>query len=115
MFSTYDNSGVVTYYTAFATDAFGNHYEAPLENMGRGVSRYRPILSGGFYDAAGRKKCIDMLEFCGRTHNAAHPKNPVVKLDVEKRQWDFVHDRKDPKYGKVVDRISVTFDQSRKG
>jgi predicted DCC family thiol-disulfide oxidoreductase YuxK len=113
MFSTYDNSGIVTYYKAFATDAFGNRYEAPLENMGRGVSRYRPILSGGFYDAAGRKKCIDMLEFCGRTHNAAHPKNPVVELEVEKRQWDFVHDRKDPHYGKTVDRITVAFDATR--
>ncbi|MDQ3440734.1 MAG: DCC1-like thiol-disulfide oxidoreductase family protein, partial [Planctomycetota bacterium] len=110
MFSTHDNSGVLTYYKCFATDAFGNRYEAPLEKMGRGVSRYRPILSGAFYNAAGRKKCIGMLQFCGTTHNAAHPKNPVVKLEVERREWDFVQHRKDTNYGATVDRLVVTFD-----
>jgi predicted DCC family thiol-disulfide oxidoreductase YuxK len=109
MFSTYDNSGVVTYYKCFATDAFGNRYEAPLEKMGRGVSRYRPILSGAFYDDAGRKKCIEMLQFCGTTHNAARPRNPVVKLEVEQRKWDFLNDRNNPQHGEVTDRLAVTF------
>jgi predicted DCC family thiol-disulfide oxidoreductase YuxK len=112
MFSTYDDSGVVTYYRAMATDAFGNTYEAPLEKMGRGVSRYRPILSGGFFNAAGRKRCVEMLEFCGSTHNEMNPKNPVVKLEVEKREWDFLHDRESRDYGNVVDRITVTFPTS---
>jgi predicted DCC family thiol-disulfide oxidoreductase YuxK len=110
MFSTYDDSGVVTYYKCYATDAFGNRYEAPLEKMGRGVSRYRPILSGAFYNEDGRRKCIEMLQFCGTTHNAAYPKNPVVKLEVERRAWDFVRHRNDPQYGAVVDRLAVTFD-----
>ncbi|HEV2296154.1 MAG TPA: DCC1-like thiol-disulfide oxidoreductase family protein [Tepidisphaeraceae bacterium] len=113
MFSTHDNSGIVTYYKCYATDAFGNTYEAPLEKMGRGVSRYRPILSGGFYDAAGRQRCIEMLEFCGTTHNAANPNNPVVKLEVQKRRWDFVSRRLDPDFGDTVDRITVSFDLRR--
>ncbi|MGB7158460.1 MAG: DCC1-like thiol-disulfide oxidoreductase family protein [Tepidisphaeraceae bacterium] len=115
MFSTHSNTGIVTYYRALMTDVWGFTYEARLEKMGRGVSRYRPILSGGFYDAAGRRKCIDMLEFCGRTHNDSNPPNPVAKLEVEKRRWDFVHDRQDPAFGKVVERIAVTFDGVKRG
>jgi len=53
-----------------------------------------------------------MLEFCGSTHNEMNPKNPVVKLEVEKREWDFLHDRESRDYGNVVDRITVTFPTS---
>jgi predicted DCC family thiol-disulfide oxidoreductase YuxK len=113
MFSRYENSGVINYYRAMATDSFGNRYEAPLQNMGRGVSRYGPILSGGFFNEAGRERCIEMLEFCGTIHNETHPNNPLVKLEVEKREWDFIHDRMSPTYGKVVDRLTVTFPERR--
>jgi hypothetical protein len=110
MFSSHGDKGVIEYYKCYATDAFGNTYEAPLEKMGRGVARYRPLLGAGFQNARGRERCIDLLTFCGTTHNEANPKNPVVKLEVLKRQWDFANDRKDPNYGKTLDRITVTFD-----
>jgi hypothetical protein len=32
-----------------------------------------------------------------------------MKLEVQKRRWDFVNDRSNPNRGTVVDRITVTF------
>jgi hypothetical protein len=37
----------------------------------------------------------------------------VVKLEVEKREWDFASDRANPQLGRAVDRISVTFSETR--
>ncbi len=111
MFSSYDDSGKISYYKCYATDTFGHTYEAPLESMGRGTKRYRMILTEGFRNDAGRKKCTEMLEFCGAYHNTANAQNPVVKLEVVKRVWDFVNHRRDPKFGVVLDHITVTFPQ----
>ena len=70
------------------------------------------LHAGVVTNAKGRQRCIDLLMFCGNTHNGQHPKNPVVKLEVLKRQWDFARDRQDPNYGKTLDRITVVYDST---
>jgi predicted DCC family thiol-disulfide oxidoreductase YuxK len=111
MFATYTGTGVVTYYRARQTDEHGQVGQAFLDRMGFGASRYRPVMQNGFSDARGRQNCIDMLVRCGEFWNKRAPAGRrVTRLEVQKRDWDFINDRHNPDYGRVVDRIIVDFD-----
>lgn len=110
MFSTYDDSGVVSYYRVEKVLENGIVNEAKLEHMGFGASRYRPILQNSF-KKYGRETCIDMLIRCGNFWNQRMPHGQrVVRLEVHKRDWNFVENRHDRDFGSVVDKIIVEFD-----
>ena len=114
MFSNYDPGGVVVYHKVFATDERGRRFETDLRTMGRNIGRYRPILSNAFRNAAGRDRCLELLASCGAYHNAASPRQRVVKFEVERRAWNFAHDRDDPAFGRVIDHIELhTLDTPR--
>ena len=69
------------------------------------------VLWRGFRDPAGEKRCRELLAQAGRRWNAnAAPGRRVTELKVVRREWDFVHDRQNPEYGRAVQSLAVRID-----
>jgi len=108
MFSTYDNSGLVTYYRVYHTNETGETREAPLAEMGIGRPHYWGLLIDAFETDPGREKLVEILQHVGTSWNGvAEQGQRVVRFEVHKRQWDFVRSRLDQALGDTVEQFAV--------
>lgn len=115
MFSNYKNTSVISYYKLYQTNETGRTAPAePSQISAIGPHGYISlVLWRGFRDQAGEKRCRELLaQAGGRWNKNAAPGQRLTELKVVRREWDFVHDRHNPKYGRVVESLTVTINSA---
>jgi hypothetical protein len=110
MYSSYNDTGVITRFAVLKTDESGRETPAHLERLDPDVGRYHKTVWAAFGGPETHAEARELLVECGREWNSkAPPGERVAKLSIVQMEWDFVNDRDNPNYGKPVQRVDVTF------
>ena len=108
MFSGYSAGGVVEHCRVVEIDEQGRSTPARLDQLGLSGHGRRRFLLGGFRDPAGRLGLTDALVGSLALWNGSASADDRIKaLEVRLYRWDYLNDRENPEFGRIVDRIRV--------
>lgn len=104
----YNDTGIATYYQVYMTSASGKTQVAYLELMGINTDRYVAILMDAFRTPVGKNKCVEMMQRCAAHWNRQKgADDQIVRMEAQKRQWDFMSHRDDPQRGGPIERLTI--------
>jgi len=106
MYSHRRRESFVEYHSVMAYDASGQSQRTYPEHWIPALrdSRYRFIVRDCFDDEL-RFRCVALLNELGRLMRQQG--EPVARLSVQKRRWDFAHDPDSVEHGDVIDEYMV--------
>ncbi len=110
MYSHRYSSGILSYYWIVQTDANGVTRPADLAALTPESRVFHIPLWHAFGSRDERRKCLELLRYCGEQWNRTAGADERVKhIEIQRREWDYVNHRFDPDHGQVVERMGVDF------
>jgi len=110
MYSHHYTSGVLSYYWIIQTDARGVTKPADLAALTPESRVFHIPLWHAFSSPSERQKSLELLRFCGDQWNrTAPPDKRLTRIEIQRREWDYLHNRFDPEHGRSIESMSVRF------
>lgn len=106
MFTRVDTSGIVSYKALRAYTESGAMIDPPIDEAlpAPGATRHRRTM-WKLMDPRRREAAAEFFDVVAALMNRDRPAGEkIVRFEVVKKEWDYIHDPHDPEHGKVVDR-----------
>jgi hypothetical protein len=110
MYSHRYTTGVLSYYWILQTDANGVTRPADLTALTSESKTFHIPLWHAFSSKGERQKALELLRFCGAQGNEkSPPEKRITRLEIQRREWDYIHHRSEPEHAKVAESMKVDF------
>lgn len=109
MYATLNTEGSVSYYRLLGQDGQGALREVRLDDHLPAFrdARYRDLLYLTFEDGRDDPLLNRAYRKLAKSYLVASEQSDLVRLEVQRRIWDFSSDPDDPEHGRIVERYTI--------